>query len=309
MRRRAGRLRGAAARGAVVGGRRQGPDPLHEIALTRLGQEPILGLGTGLGDGLAGLLALPVLRAAARGVRLGSAGGRQRRGATRADNSGAVEFGARRERGGHLGCPGRGGLDVAAARRRGRAVRPHAGLPARRAGRVLVHPRAVPDRGAASARAVLQKVPGPNRSRRRWRCSSASRRSSASAGSSAGRSRPLRRTRRSGHQVRRTRPGTGCRPGRCISSRPIWTSSTKNITNTIKQHQSALISGAIATCARWPRRSARCCSSCCRRSSCSATARRSGAGRCGCSRGRPTSGWTSPDEPAGARWAATCAGR
>jgi nicotinate-nucleotide--dimethylbenzimidazole phosphoribosyltransferase len=43
----------------------QGPDPLHEIALTRLGQEPILGLGSGLGDGLAGLLALPVLRAAA----------------------------------------------------------------------------------------------------------------------------------------------------------------------------------------------------------------------------------------------------
>jgi nicotinate-nucleotide--dimethylbenzimidazole phosphoribosyltransferase len=43
-----------------------GPDPLHEITLTRLGQLPILGLGTGLGDGLAGLLALPVLRAAAR---------------------------------------------------------------------------------------------------------------------------------------------------------------------------------------------------------------------------------------------------
>ncbi|HZZ96404.1 MAG TPA: nicotinate-nucleotide--dimethylbenzimidazole phosphoribosyltransferase [Jatrophihabitantaceae bacterium] len=43
----------------------QGPDPLHEIALTRLGQEPILGVGSGLGDGLAGLLALPVLRAAA----------------------------------------------------------------------------------------------------------------------------------------------------------------------------------------------------------------------------------------------------
>jgi NaMN:DMB phosphoribosyltransferase len=46
-----------------------GPDPLHEITLTRLGQMPILGLGTGLGDGLAGLLALPVLRAA---TRLGS---------------------------------------------------------------------------------------------------------------------------------------------------------------------------------------------------------------------------------------------
>jgi nicotinate-nucleotide--dimethylbenzimidazole phosphoribosyltransferase len=46
-----------------------GPDPLHEITLTRLGQRAILGLGTGLGDGLAGLLALPVLRAA---TRLGS---------------------------------------------------------------------------------------------------------------------------------------------------------------------------------------------------------------------------------------------
>lgn len=42
----------------------QGPDPLDDIALARLGQEPILGLGTGRGDGLAGLLALPVLRAA-----------------------------------------------------------------------------------------------------------------------------------------------------------------------------------------------------------------------------------------------------
>ncbi|MGH8861287.1 MAG: nicotinate-nucleotide--dimethylbenzimidazole phosphoribosyltransferase [Jatrophihabitantaceae bacterium] len=42
-----------------------GPDPLHEIALTRLGQGAILGLGTGFGDGLAGLLAVPVIRAAA----------------------------------------------------------------------------------------------------------------------------------------------------------------------------------------------------------------------------------------------------
>jgi NaMN:DMB phosphoribosyltransferase len=41
-----------------------GPDPLHDLVLNRLGQRPILGLGTGLGDGLAGLLALPVLRAA-----------------------------------------------------------------------------------------------------------------------------------------------------------------------------------------------------------------------------------------------------
>jgi nicotinate-nucleotide--dimethylbenzimidazole phosphoribosyltransferase len=42
-----------------------GPDPSHEIALSRLGQRAILGLGTGLGDGLAGLLAVPVIRAAA----------------------------------------------------------------------------------------------------------------------------------------------------------------------------------------------------------------------------------------------------
>ena len=43
-----------------------GPDALHEIALTRLGQHGLLGLGTGLGDGLAGILALPLLQAAAR---------------------------------------------------------------------------------------------------------------------------------------------------------------------------------------------------------------------------------------------------
>ncbi len=42
-----------------------GPDPLHELALTRMGQQPVLGLGSGLGDGLAGLLTVPV--AARRG--------------------------------------------------------------------------------------------------------------------------------------------------------------------------------------------------------------------------------------------------
>ncbi len=42
-----------------------GPDPLQELALTRMGQQPVLGLGSGLGDGLAGLLTIPVLRAAA----------------------------------------------------------------------------------------------------------------------------------------------------------------------------------------------------------------------------------------------------
>jgi len=43
-----------------------GPDQLHEIALTRLGQHGLLGLGSGLGDGLAGILAVPLLQAAAR---------------------------------------------------------------------------------------------------------------------------------------------------------------------------------------------------------------------------------------------------
>ena len=43
-----------------------GPDPSHDITLTRLGQTPVLGIGSGLGDGLAGLLAVPVLHAAAR---------------------------------------------------------------------------------------------------------------------------------------------------------------------------------------------------------------------------------------------------
>lgn len=43
-----------------------GDDPVHEIALTRLGKEPVLGIGTALGDGLAGLLAVPVLQVAVR---------------------------------------------------------------------------------------------------------------------------------------------------------------------------------------------------------------------------------------------------
>ena len=41
-----------------------GSDPAHELALTRMGQQAILGLGSGLGDGLAGLLTVPVVRAA-----------------------------------------------------------------------------------------------------------------------------------------------------------------------------------------------------------------------------------------------------
>jgi nicotinate-nucleotide--dimethylbenzimidazole phosphoribosyltransferase len=43
-----------------------GPDALHELALTRLGQRGLLGMGIGLGDGLGGALALPLLQAAAR---------------------------------------------------------------------------------------------------------------------------------------------------------------------------------------------------------------------------------------------------
>ena len=42
-----------------------GPDPMQELALTRMGQQGILGLGTGVGDGLAAVLTVPVIRAAA----------------------------------------------------------------------------------------------------------------------------------------------------------------------------------------------------------------------------------------------------
>ncbi len=41
-----------------------GSDPAHELALTRMGQQAVLGLGTGLGDGLAGVLTVPVIRTA-----------------------------------------------------------------------------------------------------------------------------------------------------------------------------------------------------------------------------------------------------
>jgi nicotinate-nucleotide--dimethylbenzimidazole phosphoribosyltransferase len=44
------------------------PEPAHELALTKLGQRSVLDLGTGLGDGTAGLLAALVLRAAIRTV-------------------------------------------------------------------------------------------------------------------------------------------------------------------------------------------------------------------------------------------------
>ncbi|MDQ6851167.1 MAG: nicotinate-nucleotide--dimethylbenzimidazole phosphoribosyltransferase [Actinomycetota bacterium] len=44
----------------------RGPDPLHEFALTRLGLCSVLDLGTGRGDGLAAMLAVPVLQAAVR---------------------------------------------------------------------------------------------------------------------------------------------------------------------------------------------------------------------------------------------------
>ncbi len=42
-----------------------GPDPAQELALTRMGQQAVLGLGSGLGNGLAALLTVPVIRAAA----------------------------------------------------------------------------------------------------------------------------------------------------------------------------------------------------------------------------------------------------
>jgi nicotinate-nucleotide--dimethylbenzimidazole phosphoribosyltransferase len=41
-----------------------GPDPMQELALERMGRQPILGLGTGLGDGLAAMLAVPAIHAA-----------------------------------------------------------------------------------------------------------------------------------------------------------------------------------------------------------------------------------------------------
>ncbi len=42
-----------------------GSDPLEELAQTRMGQQPVLGLGSGLGTGLAAVLTVPVIRAAA----------------------------------------------------------------------------------------------------------------------------------------------------------------------------------------------------------------------------------------------------
>ncbi len=46
-------------------------DPMQDLALARLGQRAILGLGTSRGDGLAGVLAVPVVRTALR-VGLGT---------------------------------------------------------------------------------------------------------------------------------------------------------------------------------------------------------------------------------------------
>jgi NaMN:DMB phosphoribosyltransferase len=40
--------------------------PAHEVAHSRMGLRAVLGLGSGLGDGLAGLLAVPVIRTAVR---------------------------------------------------------------------------------------------------------------------------------------------------------------------------------------------------------------------------------------------------
>jgi nicotinate-nucleotide--dimethylbenzimidazole phosphoribosyltransferase len=39
-------------------------EPAHEVAHSRMGLRAVLGLGSGLGDGLAGLLAVPVIRTA-----------------------------------------------------------------------------------------------------------------------------------------------------------------------------------------------------------------------------------------------------
>ena len=56
----------------VVRGYDSGPDAMHGIALTRLGQQGLLDLGIGLGDGLAAILTVPMLQAAARPRRLSS---------------------------------------------------------------------------------------------------------------------------------------------------------------------------------------------------------------------------------------------
>jgi nicotinate-nucleotide--dimethylbenzimidazole phosphoribosyltransferase len=45
-------------------------DPAHELALTKLGLRPVLHLGMALADATAGLLAVPVLRAAVRPARM-----------------------------------------------------------------------------------------------------------------------------------------------------------------------------------------------------------------------------------------------
>ena len=42
-----------------------GSDPVEELAQTRMGQQAVLGLGSGLGTGLAALLTVPVIRTAA----------------------------------------------------------------------------------------------------------------------------------------------------------------------------------------------------------------------------------------------------
>jgi nicotinate-nucleotide--dimethylbenzimidazole phosphoribosyltransferase len=44
-------------------------EPAQAVALRRLGLEPILDLGVEAGDGTGGLLAVPMLRAAARAMR------------------------------------------------------------------------------------------------------------------------------------------------------------------------------------------------------------------------------------------------
>lgn len=45
------------------------PDPAHQLALAKLGRQAVAELGTSLGDGTAGLLAVPVLRAAVQLAR------------------------------------------------------------------------------------------------------------------------------------------------------------------------------------------------------------------------------------------------
>ena len=127
-----------------------GTDPLHELALTRMGQQA----GARPRDAASATdspgcspsrSSVPQPLGGARLGRWwhGASGGadtgrpERRRGRRPSRRRRCCRTRARRQRGGHLGRARRSGLDVAAAGHRRRPVRPRPDLPARRAGRVL----------------------------------------------------------------------------------------------------------------------------------------------------------------------------